>query len=197
MRNITNLDDGPEYADAELEWLVDAWELFSILVQLTSDTTLYDLGPGHPCRWDRADGTTITHPARRAVKIAEHLGYLEPKVARLNERVEIDIFVPTEKGRRLAEHREGRLPSIDEFVWVVVVEPLGGRPDYFLYFGGRAPEHEDVTGVSLAGGVSRTNGPSRSWRVPPRMLGLTTKQITTLEHAPLSHSELRRQAHSG
>jgi len=191
MRNITSLDPGPGYAETEFEWLIDAHEMFSLLVELTSDATLYDLGPERPCHWDRADGTTITYPDRGAVKIAEHLGYLEARVGRLNERAEVDIFVPTAKGRQLAEQREGRTPRIDESVWAIVVERPDAKPDYFVYFGSRDPEPEDVTGLSGADVRFRAIGPGQSWRVPPQMLGLTAKQVTALEHAPLSHPELR------
>ena len=197
MRNITSLDPGPGYDEEEFEWLIDAEEMFSLLVDLTSETTLYDLGPGRHCRWDRADGSPITYLDRGVVKIAEHLGYLAAQAGRLNQRFEIDIFVPADKGRQLAEQREGRTPCIDESVWTIAVERPGAKPDYFLYFGSLEPEPEDVTGVSAPDVHFRVIGPGWSWRIPPSMLGLTTKQVTALAHAPLSHAELRSHAGAG
>lgn len=197
MRNITSLDPGPGYSRGEFEWLVDADAMFSLLVELTSDSTLYDLGLGLPCRWDRADGTPITYPDRETVKIAEHLGYLEAQAGRLNERVEIDIFVPTEKGRQLAEQREGRTPCTDESVWTIVVERPEARPGYFVYFGRVDPEPEEVTGLFDADVRFRVIGPGWSWRILPSMLGLTKEQVTALGHAPLSHAELRTYDDAG
>ena len=197
MRNIRSLDPGPGYTIEEFEWLIDAEEIFSLLVEMSGDTSLYDMGPGYPCRWDRADGSPITYLDRRTVKVAENLGYLEARVARLNERIEIDIFVPTEKGRQLAEQREGRTPCIDESVWVIAVERPDEKTDYFLYFGSVAPEPEDVTGMPAGPVRYEVVGPGWSWRIPPRVLGLTAKHLTTLALAPLSHAELRSHAYSG
>ena len=191
MRNITSLEAGPEYSCEEFEWLVDAKEIYSLLVEMTADTSLYDMGPGSPCRWDRADGTPITYIDRKIVKVTETLGYLEARAARLNERTEIDIFVPTDKGRQLAEQREGRTPCIDESVWVIAVERPDERPDYFLYFGSVGPEPEDVTGMAAPRVNFEVIGPAWSWRIPPRMIGLNAKQLTALAHSPLSHAELR------
>jgi hypothetical protein len=197
MRNIASLDAGPEYSREEFDWLIDTKEIYSLLVEITTDTSLYDMGPGYPCRWDRADGTPITYLDRRIVKVTESLGYLEARPARLNERIEVDIFVPTEKGRQLAEQREGRTPCTDEWVWVIVATRPGERPDYFLYFGSVDPEPEDVTGLAAPRVTFEVVGPAWSWRIPPRMLGLTAKQITALVHAPLSHAELRTHAPIG
>jgi hypothetical protein len=129
--------------------------------------------------------------------VAESLGYLEARAARLNERTEIDIFVPTAKGRQLADQREGRTPCIDESVWVIAVERPAEKVDYFLYFGSASPEPEDVTGIAATRVRFEVVGPAWSWRIPPRMLGMTAKQLTALAHAPLSHAELRTQALGG
>ena len=197
MRNITSLNAGPEYSHEEFEWLVDTKEIFSLLVEMTAETSLYDVGPGAPCRWDRADGTPITYIDRRIVKVTESLGYIEARAARLNERTEIDIFVPTAKGRLLADQREGRTPCVDESVWVIAVERPAEKPDYFLYFGSVEPEPEDVTGMALPRVRFEVVGPAWSWRIPPRMLGLTARQLTALAHAPLSHAEVRTLALRG
>ncbi len=174
-----------EEGQRELEASTDGDDICQILVSLNNDATIIDLGPEERyCSWHRKDGSPISWPRRRTVKVMEHINYILPERVTLTRDRPGLRYALTEKAKLFLDSRGNRVPHAGENFYTVLDRGTDGT-EVYIYIGPNAPDSQEVIGVVDEGHKTEIRGPHKWKYVYADAYGLTPEEVKKLEAQPI------------
>ena len=174
-----------EEAQQELEASTDGDDICQILVSLNNDATLIDFGPEkNYCGWYRKDGSAISWPDRRTIKVIEHINYILPERITLTRDRPALRYMLTEKAKHFLDSRENRVPHAGENFYTVL-DKSTDRTEVYIYVGPNAPNSQEVTGIVDEGHKTEIRGPHNWKYVYADAYGLAFEEVKKLETQPI------------
>lgn len=176
-----------EEAQLEIEAATDADDVCQIIASLDDGATLIDFGPERSyCGWYREDGSPISWPDRRTVKVMEHIKYISPERVTGTRGRPALRYELTDKARRFLASRDNRLPQGGENFYTVLDKRSGGT-EVYIYVGETAPSPREVMEGAGGGQDDRVEvlGPHNWDYVYADAYGLSREEVKRLEAQPI------------
>jgi len=176
-----------EEAQLNIEAATDAYDICEIIASLDDGATLIDFGPEKSyCGWYREDGSPISWPDRRTVKVMEHIKYISPERVTGTRGRPALRYVLTDKARRFLASRGGRLPQGNENFYTIL-DKRSGDTEVYIYVGKTAPSPREVVEGVVEDTDDRVevHGPHDWNYVYADAYDLSREEVKSLEAQPI------------